>query len=167
MTDLNLQKKIVKNAVVSLIIITSSTLLILLPIGITWFWRWVERIQNNANSLYDRGAGILLATIIILAYEFYYLVVWSSRYSTFKKINFPNEEIKTIYCKKVSSIKFFSVIGIKIRSENKTFVYISPQENTSLDTLKEKILHKTISLKCYQNTNIIKKINSKTITFKN
>ena len=166
MITLNLQKKIVKNIVVRLIIITFSTLLILLPIGIACFYKAVERIQNNTSSFYDRGAGILPVAIIILTYEIVLLIVWCCRYFTLRKINFPNEEIKTIYCKKVSLIKIFSVNGLKIKTENGTLIYIPSKESEVFDSLKREMTHKDLSLKCYRNTNIIKKIDKKSIQLK-
>ncbi|MBQ9729978.1 MAG: hypothetical protein IJV80_04105 [Clostridia bacterium] len=164
MTNLNLQKRTVKNIVVRLIIITVSTLLILLPIGIASFCKSVERIQNNTTGAVPyKGFGLLPVTIIFLTIEILPLIVWIVRFFTFKKINFPNEEIKTIYCKNISSIKCFSVVGLKIKTKNSTFIYISSKGDESFDTLKKELLHKTLQLKCYQNTNIIKKIDKKSI----
>ncbi len=163
MTNLNLQKRTVKNIVVRLIIITVSTLFLLLPISIALFYKGCEHIQNNGGTFLERRLALLPVTLIVLAIEIFLLTVWSLRYFTFKKITFPNEESKTVYCKKISSIKIFSTIGLKIKTENKTLIYISAKENESLDTFKKEILHKTLSLKCYQDTNIIKKIDKKSI----
>ena len=124
MTKLNLQKIIVKHVFVRLIIIIISTLLLLLPISIALFYKGVEHIQNNAGSFFDKRFALLPLTIIILIIEISLLVVWISRYFTFKKISFPNEDSKTFYCKKISSIKIFSTIGLKIKTEHTTLIYI-------------------------------------------
>ena len=166
MINLNLQKKIVKNIVVRLMIITVSTLLILLPISIALFIKGVKNIQNNADSFLDRRLALLPVTITILTIEILLLIIWNFRYFTFKKINSPSEEIKTIYCQKVSLIKLFSLVGVKIKTKNTTLIYVSSKENKSLDMFKKELLHKTLSLKCYQNTNIIKKIDKKSIQAK-
>ena len=163
MTKLNLQKIIVKNIFVRLIIITISTLLLLLPISIVLFYKGVEHIQNNVGSFFNKRLALLPVIIIILIIEISLLVVWISRYFTFKKITFPNEESKTVYCKKIFSIKIFSTIGLKIKTEHTTLLYILSKDNESLDSLKKELLHKTILLKCYQNTNIIKRIDKKSI----
>ena len=166
MTNLNLQKRTVKNIVVRLIIITVFTLLILLPISIALFYKGIEHIQTNEGTFLERRLALLPVTVIILTIEILFLIVWSFRYFTFKKINSLNEEIKTIYCKKISLIKIFSVVGLKIKTENKTLIYISSKDNEVFDTLKKELLHKTLQLKCYQSTSIIKKIDKKSIQSK-
>ncbi len=166
MTTLTLQKRTVKNIVVRLIIITVFTLLILLPISIALFYKGIEHIQTNEGTFLERRLALLPVTVIILTIEILFLIVWSFRYFTFKKINSLNEEIKTIYCKKISLIKIFSVVGLKIKTENKTLIYISSKDNEVFDTLKKELLHKTLQLKCYQNTSIIKKIEKKSIQSK-
>lgn len=166
MTNLNLQKRTVKNIVVKLIIITVSTLLILLPISIALFYKGIEHIQSNEGTFLERRLALLPVALIILTIEIVFLIVWSFRYFTFKKINSLNEEIKTIYCKKVSLIQIFSVVGLKIKTEHTKLIYILGKDNESLDSFKKELLHKTIPLKCYQNTKIIKRIDKKSIQSK-
>ena len=166
MTNLNLQKRQVKNIVIYLTIITISSMLILLPISIALFCGGVENIQNNTSSFFERRLALLPVVIILLTIEISLLIVWLFRYLTFKKINFPNEEIKTIYCKKITLIKIFSIVGIKIKTKQKTFIYISSKDNELFETLKKDLLHKTIQIKLYKNTNIIKRIDKKSITSK-
>ena len=75
MTKLNLQKIIVKNIFVRLIIITISTLLLLLPISIVLFYKGVEHIQNNVGSFFNKRLALLPVIIIILIIEISLLVV--------------------------------------------------------------------------------------------
>ena len=163
MTNLNLQKRAVKNVIVNLIIITISTLFILLPISIVAFCKGVEKIQNVASGFRETRLALLPITIIILIIEITLLGIWVFRYLSFKKITFPTEEIKTGYCKKVSLIKIFSTVGLKIKLGSAIFIYISCNHNEDLDVYKKELSNKTISLKCYKGTNIIKQIDKNSI----
>ena len=168
-TNLNLQKKVVKNTVTKIVITTIFTLVILLPVSIILHYKWIEWAQNHPNVTFTRDPRILLLpiTLFLFIFEIRWLFFWVPRYSTFRKINFPSEEIKTVFCKKISLIRFFSVVGLKIKTEHDTFIYISGEENEALDIFKKELLHKTIQLKCYRNTNIVKKMDKKIVCVEN
>ena len=166
MTELNLKKKKVKWIIIYLSVIIIFTALCLLPISIVYFVDTINTLLSiNAydDYLLVRRVLHLPISIIALVVEFCFLFVWLHRYITINKITFPNEEIKSIIIKKIIILKVFSTVGLKIRTNSGTHIYIFTSENDNqlVNNIK-KLRNITITIKCYKDTKIVKKLDKKT-----
>ena len=151
MTNLNLRKKKIKDALIIHLVII-ALLLAFFPIVLHTFLARLNATKPHYGR-YGGGIYIWLIFFVIALISFARLLMI---YIKFRKITFPTEKIHTVYCKK---IVYGWMHFIKIKTHKGNFIYIPPRDKElSLEQLRGKYQKQTVALKCYDQTKFIKEI---------
>lgn len=155
MTQLNLQKRAVKITFIVLLIITALFVCVPLPIGIALASNYFSKIKNGSSLPFDRSLGLLFVMIIAILILLVFLIRWGILLKKFKKITFPSEERVTVLCEKISIRGLKGLEFAIVKGNGKKFTYVSTSPN-ELQVFKDKNLGKTVEIKLYANTKLIK-----------
>ena len=155
MTQLNLQKRAVKITFIILLIIATLFVCVPLPIGITLTSNYFSKIKNGSSLPYNRSLALLVISIIAILILLVFLIRWGILLKKFKKITFPSEERVTVLCEKISIRGLKGLEFAIVKGNGKKFTYVSTSLN-ELQVFKDKNLGKTVEIKLYANTKLIK-----------